>query len=443
MSQVASEKKSRSKRVARDQQVQQAVREAVGGQLNRVTVIGFLFLVAGIVVGYGIATRQSRLVVDQFQREVRGLSDDILALEVAAGQQTERQLASLETRHQAEVSRLHREHRASVEATLRRTEMLEQQVQRQIELCQSTERNCLAELHPYEQRKLAIPVDEVTQAVDRLLLTQVESFQRLLDSVRTQTIEYQSQMAELPVEAPGLACTAASLPDPSIDFDLFSLPGINEEQEGEITPGSPITAASRTITSPQVFNRSASRLNEGISTIRTIEPPCSPGSSPEELALNHGPLVPTPLPVDGTLDPSSLPMNDAAPFNLNSEEVGSTELALSTHQIDSSPASTVGSGLAGVDAATETASCPETPMAQQLAPIPDGPLPIPSARQGHRFFATPAAPRAIFFASGRTRPSESSPTRVSGLKPTSTPVALEPQDASTPVATRPQTPLAD
>lgn len=181
---------------SRESGSQREVRQAVGRQLTRIVLFCALSLVAGIGIGQYFVRQQLEVqqgVVGQLQREIRGLTGDIQRLEHSNAHsitRCEQIVSRLESAQRGELS-------SEFQCTQHRLESLERLVQRQVDETQQAQAACLAEFEPYRRKHLAVPVDLIAEALDRLIAGRTDDLRVLVDEIRSHAELQRSRLAAL------------------------------------------------------------------------------------------------------------------------------------------------------------------------------------------------------------------------------------------------------
>lgn len=181
---------------SRELRSQRIVRQAVGRQTTRTTLLCALSLAAGIALGNYFVRQQLQLqqgVVGQLQHEIRGLTSDIQRMELA----NSRSIARFENT----ISRLEAAQRFELAGesriTQERLETLERLVQRQVTATRSAQAACLAEFEPYRRKSLSVPVELIAEALDRLIQGRAADLQLLAEELQTHVENEKSRLAIL------------------------------------------------------------------------------------------------------------------------------------------------------------------------------------------------------------------------------------------------------
>lgn len=157
-----------------------------------ISLTGLFFLGVGVWFGQWIVSSQfqsQELLVLQLQQELRGIAGDIVRMEDRHGQ-------SLIALHGA-IRRLDEQQRIQLTQTVDRAAALERLVSIQLESAQTDESTTLAEFSVARQRRLAVPIDDVDQAIGRLVRKQVNELEVILASLRGHLEAERKQLAAL------------------------------------------------------------------------------------------------------------------------------------------------------------------------------------------------------------------------------------------------------
>ena len=172
------------------------VRQAVGGQLIRVALMCVLSLAIGIVIGQYFLRKQMQIqngAVTQLQDEIRGLTGDIQRLELAGS----RSVARFENAVR-EMQDGHRIDRVNeLQQTQQRLASLERLVQRQITSLRSAQTACLAEFAQYDQKKFAVPVDQIADALERMAQRRTDDLGALIEEIEAHSELERHRMAAI------------------------------------------------------------------------------------------------------------------------------------------------------------------------------------------------------------------------------------------------------
>ncbi len=176
------------------EEIEDVVHASLGRHLRVTCVMGLLFLAVGFVLGHYVAAQHTRELADRYADRADKLADQVAQIETTL--QTElaevRELANTNLHTKANQLSRHEEMLGETRRLARATEDLRRSlISRCIEENEREKARILNELQPYLDRKMAIKAAEVSEAVSRLVDTQVAQLKTLaqVDATATPTAE--------------------------------------------------------------------------------------------------------------------------------------------------------------------------------------------------------------------------------------------------------------
>jgi hypothetical protein len=182
--------------------------------LQNVLCLAILFF----VVGWGWLGLRQHIVmrkelIQEFRQGVHGLRDEMEQIDQKSSDlivSTRDLIHRREEEHRRDI--LH--HRANAAARL---EQLERQLRGERERMREAQAACLAEFDFYRRRRLAVPMEALTPAIERLIARQADEISALADDVHTHLELERTRLAELDAEGTlGWDRSATTSPFPTI-----------------------------------------------------------------------------------------------------------------------------------------------------------------------------------------------------------------------------------
>ncbi len=200
------------------EEIEDVVHASLGRHLRITCVLGLLFLVVGFVLGHYVAAQHSRQLSDRWADRAGELTKQVELMEeslkaelaqvrkLAQASQTSQQADLVKAdRHEEMLSETRRLARASED--LRRS-----LIARCIEENEREKARLLNELQPYLDRKMTIQAAEVSEAVNRLVDTQVNQLKTLaqveVPSAPTLAVQIESNISPVCAQADPALCPA-------------------------------------------------------------------------------------------------------------------------------------------------------------------------------------------------------------------------------------------
>lgn len=199
------------------EEVEDVVHASLGRHLRVTCVLGLLFLVVGFVLGHSVAAQHSRELSDRWADRAGELSkqmaqvEENLKTELAQVRELAQASQSAEV---AEVDR-HEEMLSETRRLARDSEVLRRSlIARCIEENEREKARLLNELQPYLDRKMTIQAAEVSEAVNRLVDTQVNQLKTLAQIERpgmvtpTLAVQIPSNISPVSAQTDSTLCPA-------------------------------------------------------------------------------------------------------------------------------------------------------------------------------------------------------------------------------------------
>lgn len=171
----------------------------LGRRLALLNVLCLAILV--IAAGWGWLGLRQQIVmrkelIQEFRQGLHGLRDEM--------EQIDRNASELTVTTRDFVLRREEEHRRDLlhqrAASAARLERLEQQLRGERERMREAQAACLAEFDFYRRRRLAVPMEALTPAIERLIARQADEISALADDVHTHLELERTRLAELDAE---------------------------------------------------------------------------------------------------------------------------------------------------------------------------------------------------------------------------------------------------
>lgn len=266
--------------------VEDLVHSALGRQLRVTCLLGLLFLGVGFVMGHMVAAQHARDLGEHWSQRADQLTDQVNKVETKL--QSElievRQLAASQQALVNELTAKLAQHDVQVLDETRRlakaTEELRRSlVARCIAETQQEKARMLRELQPYVDRRMTLKASEVTEAVNRLVDSQISHLKSLAQAEPQQETRLQvmSSLETVPAATPAIAPVSAesgACPPPH----LTALTPVAEQPEFSTTVAPrPVAPRSSTVSAPAV--------SEAVTPVPAIEAPmASTPSAPGMIA---------------------------------------------------------------------------------------------------------------------------------------------------------------
>ena len=229
--------------------VEDVVHASLGRHLRVTCVLGLLFLGVGFVLGHYVSAQHARELSDRWTHRTDELSQQITAAQesMQADLAQVRELA--QSTHSDEVTQSARreEMLSETRRLARATEDLRQSlIARCIAENQREKARILQELQPYLDRKMTLKAAEVSEALNRLVDTQVAQLKTLAEveasptQVASQPLAIQSDISPVSGEAPVPHCPVPDYTSPLVPVPEGTTPADQEPVALMPMPTTPI-----------------------------------------------------------------------------------------------------------------------------------------------------------------------------------------------------------
>ena len=238
----------------RPRRLARLIREAAGGPMTQFLIFGCVCIGGSMLVGLFLLWHELQAhagAVGRLQQEIRGLTNHLERRERTHEESAARAAATIRTleerRQWTEVSH-------HVRGTHARLESLERQLDRQMAAMRLAQSACLAEFEPYRRDGLAVPVDRIAQALERMIEGRLQDLTLLISEVRTHLSHERLRIAEMRSDwrlgdaslAPSPATPVVSHYGPAFHSPASLSPTLRNFEDLAATPGAALVEMFRT-----------------------------------------------------------------------------------------------------------------------------------------------------------------------------------------------------